>query len=53
MIEKLIFSGVFARLTYLAITCPCDPLFKCHSSEVVLLVGGSAAIILFRQLNSQ
>jgi hypothetical protein len=29
---------VFGRLTWLAATCPCDPLFGCHAAETVGLV---------------
>ena len=29
---------VFARLTWLAATCPCEPLFACHAAETVTLV---------------
>lgn len=36
---------VFARLTWLAATCPCEPLFACHAAETVgLLVAGAAGV---------
>jgi len=51
--EKALFTLAFARLTYLAITCPCVPLFACHATEAVALSAVTAAIIAYRNLISK
>jgi len=37
-VERLGYVGVFAYLGWLAWTCPCDPIFKCHKTEVAVLL---------------
>lgn len=47
--EKFVFGVAYARLFWLAVTCPCDPLFKCHDWEVSILAAATSAWILWRQ----
>jgi hypothetical protein len=53
MLEKTLFTLAFARLTFLAATCPCDPLFACHAVEAASLSGVAAGLIIYRVLISK
>ncbi len=48
--EKILFTLIFARLTFLAATCPCTPLFACHSEEAAALSAVAAIAIQFRSM---
>jgi hypothetical protein len=50
--EKIAFVLVFGRLAWLAAVCPCTPLFKCHSTEALVLSLGAAATITYRQFSA-
>lgn len=46
-LSKFITALASLYLLYIAITCPCDPLYKCHLGEMYLALGIVVANLVF------
>ena len=46
-LSKFITAIACLYLLYIAVTCPCDPLYKCHLSEMYMAVAVVVANLVF------
>lgn len=44
---KLVMSTILLYMLYIAITCPCKPLYDCHIRELYISVGLVVAVLVY------